>query len=269
MNWPRWTREPLVHFLVAGALAFTFFAWRGEEVDPNSRAIVVGREVQAQLSLRFERTLGRAPTDAELDQQINQYIRDEVLYREALRLGLDQGDPVVRRRLVSKMDLAAGAQAEVARPSDATLRKWFDENAERFATGSAYSFDQLYFEREAGAQTALNELADTNDWRSFGGSISLPASLERSTPREIDTRFGDGFVEKLSAFQTGQEWHGPIQSGFGWHLIRLRELEQANVPDFETVRARVEDEWRSATIAEREEAAYDLLREAYRVEITK
>ena len=103
MKLPGWTREPLVHFLVAGALVFAFFALRGNEVDPASRVIDVDRETQAQIALGFERMMSRPPTDAELAGLIENYVHDEVLYREAIRLGFDRDDAIVRRRLAQKI----------------------------------------------------------------------------------------------------------------------------------------------------------------------
>ena len=128
MRFPSWTREPLVHFLVAGVAIFALLAWRGADVDPASRSIAIDREQQARIALVFERTMNRAPTDAELDAQIERYIRDEVLYREALRLGLDRGDAVVRRRMAQKMDIIASSQAEAEQPSDEALQKHYDSN---------------------------------------------------------------------------------------------------------------------------------------------
>ncbi len=268
-NWPDWTREPLVHFLLAGALIFVFFTWRGEPLDPNSRAILIDRDVQAELSVRFERTLGRSPTDVELDQQIAQYVRDEVLYREALRLGLDQGDAVVRRRLVNKMDLAASVQAEATTPSEATLREWFDANADRYSGAPKFTFDQLYFSQERDALSALTELPVADDWAALGEPISLPATLDQVTPREIEARFGVTFAERLGAMQSGEDWQAPVQSGFGWHVVRLRERSEDITPAIEDIREQVENDWRSATIAARKDAAYQLLRDAYRIEVNE
>ncbi len=269
MNWPSWTREPLVHFLVIGAVIFALFAWRGNEVDPSSRLIDVDRDLQGQIALRFERTSGRAPTDAELDQQIAQYIRDEVLYREALRLGLDQGDPVVRRRLVTKMDLAASAQAEVATPSDDTLRAWFVTNEEHFIEPPIFGFDQLYFERARDAIAALKELNSGSEWREIGEPISLPPSLDRAPPREIEAVFGAQFAAQLNELDAGDDWLGPIASGFGHHIIRIRSKEKSKAPDFDTIRQDIENQWRTATIADRKQKAFELLRDAYRIEVAE
>ena len=269
MDLPGWAREPLVHFLVAGALFYAFFAWTsGDAVDPASRVVDVDRDQQAQLALQFERTMGRSPTDAELDAQIEQFIRDEVLYREALRLGLDQGDAVVRRRLVSKMDMAASAAAEVAEPSEDELRSFFEENSARYGGESSLSLDQLYFERESSAQAALSKIQEGDMWRSSGEPISLQASMDGASLRSIRSIFGEEFANALDPLEAGDVWHGPIRSGYGWHLVRVRERgEQGG--DFDAMRQRIENDWRSAEIAARKERAFVILRDAYRVEIDR
>lgn len=269
MTPPRWTREPLVHFLLAGALIYALFAWRGEEADPASRSITVDRAQQAQLALVFERTMGRAPTDAELDAQIERFVRDEVLYREALRLGLDQGDAVVRRRMAQKMDHLATARAEAAQPTEEELARWHREHAARFASGASYSFDQLWFDSEAAAQAALAQLAGGADWQGLGQAISLPASVEALPQDEVTARFGIQFAEELGAIEPGERWHGPLPSGLGWHLVRLGERRAGSVPPLSEIREAVERDWRASTMAARKDAAYRLLREAYSVKVER
>ena len=269
MTLPAWTREPLVHFLVAGLVLFALLGWRGEPVDPASRVIDVGQAEQAQIALQFERTMGRAPTDAELDAQIERFVRDEVLYREALRLGLDQGDAVVRRRLVSKMDMSASAAAEAAEPSDAILRAYFEGNRERYAGIGALSFDQLYFADEDSARAALNTLTGQSNWRDSGDPISLPASMESTRSSEIEARFGEVFAGAIGALPPSEEWQGPVRSGFGWHAVRLRERTSDQAVDFDMIRDRIENDWRSEEIASRKSRAFKVLRDAYRVEIDR
>ena len=262
MTLPNWTREPLVHFLVAGAALYVALTWGGTPVDPTSRVIDVGPEEQAQIALTFERTMGRAPTDAELDAAIDRYVRDEVLYREALRLGLDQGDAVVRQRMVSKMDMSAGLAAEAADPDEATLRAYFDDNSARYSGGSVVTFEQAFFESELAARSALSS------GEAHGEAISLPGSLTDAPEREVRSRFGEQFTRQLAALQPGEGWQGPVQSGFGWHLVKL-ESRKALPGEFEAVRERVENDWRTAEMAERKTRAFEILRSAYRVEIDR
>ncbi|WP_379553944.1 peptidyl-prolyl cis-trans isomerase [Qipengyuania sp. DGS5-3] len=260
-------RDPLVHFLIAGAALFAFFAWRGTEVDPASRSITVTREAQAGLSLQFERAIQRPPTDAELDGLVDRWVRDEVLYREAIRLGLDQEDAVVRRRLAQKMDGLAGAEAETERPSEATLDAWLAENPERFAADVSYSFDQLWFDSEEAANAGLEAAQGGAAWQQLGREISLPASAENVAKRSLEAQFGEEFIAGLSELEPANGWSGPITSGFGWHVVRLRERTLGDVPPLDEIRGRVEDDWRTVTIAERRERGYQVLRDAYDVTV--
>lgn len=255
-----WLREPLVHFLLAGAAIYAALGWWGNPVDPADRTIAITRERQAGIALGFERIMGRPPTDAEMDGLIDRWVREEVLYREALRLGLDEDDAVVRRRLATKMDELATASAETATLSEETLEQWLAAHPERFADGGALSFDQAWF---AGEDTAKRALATPNP---RGNPISLPRSVARMPTSEVRETFGQQFVQELAVLQPGERWQGPVPSGFGWHLVRLRERTPGKVPPLGDIRDLVEADWRNATIAERRERAYEVLRDAYQVE---
>lgn len=255
----------MVHFLAAGAALFALFVWQGEPADPASRTIDVSREDRARLALKYERTMQRPPTDAELDVLTEQFVREEVLYREALRLGLDRDDAVVRKRMANKMDFLAQSMAETAEPSDAQLEQWRTDHLERFAADARISFDQRFFASRAAAEAALRRLRAGEDVS--GDAISLPATvygIERSRAVE---RFGEEFVGELDAIAPGSGWHGPIASGFGWHAVRLVSRERGETPPLAAIRDQVENDWRAATVAKRREEAYRLLRDAYDVSI--
>lgn len=269
MNPRSWLKEPLVHFLFGGALLFAFFAWKGTPADPASREITVDEQALAGIALGFEQQLARAPTDSELDNLVERYVREEVLYREALRLGLDQDDAVVRRRLAQKMDLIAGAQAEVATPSEDVLQAWLDSNPQRFSEDTRYSFDQLSFETDKASQRGLKALQGGQNWRDLRASIDLPTSLKSAPQADLHSRFGQQFVRELEQLEAGENWQGPIPSGLGWHLIRLREVQNGEVPPLAEIREQVENDWRLATAKSREEDAYTLLRDAYTIEIER
>ncbi|WP_284126449.1 peptidylprolyl isomerase [Parerythrobacter aestuarii] len=260
-------REPLVHFLLGGLLIFAFFAWKGEPADPASRVIDVDRATQAQIALTFERTMQRPPTDQELDGLIGQYVREEVLYREALRLGLDTDDPVVRRRLAKKMDFLAASSAEAVEPGEAVLADWYRANAARYAGDTRLSFDQVYFASRPEARIVLPKLRD--DWRAAGEPASLPASMEGRELRAVAAQFGDAFARELAAMAADGEWRGPVASGVGWHFVRLRTLTPGTIPPLEQVRSRVVEDWREETAKAREEEAFGLLRDAYTVKIAR
>jgi peptidyl-prolyl cis-trans isomerase C len=263
MTLPAWTREPIVHFLAAAAALFLFFGWVGEPADSASRTITVTREDRAALALQWERTMQRPPTNAELDTMVENFLREEVLYREAIRLGLDRDDPVVRKRLSNKMDYLAASMAETAAVSDATLADWLAEHPERFAPDVRYSFDQLYFSERAAAGAALA------GGRTVGETISLPSTFDNADRTIVEGRLGQTFTAALDALEPSQSWAGPVASGFGWHLVRLRNRVVGTPPELADIRDRVEADWRSSTEAQRRKDAYEMLRSAYRVSVEK
>lgn len=264
MMLPGWTKEPLVHFLAAGGLLFALFAWIGEPVDPASRSITVDKEEQARIALQWELTNGRPPTDAELAAQIDRFVRDEVLYREALRMGLDRDDAVVRQRMASKMDYLAASAAETAQPDDSVLQDWLKRHPTRFAEDARFGFEQLFFAERGKAESALAKGGQVG-----GEAISLPAKERDASRSEVSAWFGEEFAAAIDRLEPGPKWQGPVQSGFGWHLVRLTDKQVGDVPPLAEVRQQVENDWRSATAEARREEAYRILRDAYDVQIDK
>lgn len=265
----RWLREPLILFLLGGLAIFAFFAWVGTPADPASRSIHLTRQDQARLSANFAQIMGRPPTQQELDSLIRQWVREEVLYREALRLGLDQGDAVIRKRLGQKMDVIAASAADAEQPGEAVLEKWRTSHAERFAVDSRMTFDQLFFTDEGKARAAQILLRDGADWRKLGDPISLPAHFTQATRTDIASEFGTDFGVAIDAMQPGSGWQGPVKTSLGWFLVRLTGREQGRVPPLGEIRQRVEDDWRADTERQRKDKAYALLRQAYSVTVDK
>jgi peptidyl-prolyl cis-trans isomerase C len=270
----RWLREPLVHFLLAGLAVFLFSLWQGEPVDPASRAIELDEAQVSQLAERFEQTWRRAPSPAEIDGLIRDHIKEEVYYREALRLGLEADDAIIRRRLRSKMEYLARSQAENMAADDATLQRWLDRNAPRYATGARFSFDHIYLgAADDASDVVINyvkaQLGRGSDWRRSGQAISLPPSMENATRDQIARDFGESFAEGLVEVKAGDDWSGPIISGFGQHLVRLRSVTTGQKPALAEVRQRVENDWRAETATAREAQSYQALLDGYTIKISK
>lgn len=253
-------RDPLAHFLLAGAAIWGALALIGDPVDPASRTITLSRERQAGIALGFERMMGRPPTDAELDAAIARWVREEVLYREALRLGLDEGDAVVRRRLATKMDELAGAEAETTSVPDTTLGSWLHAHPERFSEGARFTFSQEFYPDEETLHEALD-----GEGPSDGHPTGLPRRLKDASYAEIAAVFGSDFATGVAQLRPSSG--AQINSGYGFHILELEARVEGRTPPLSEIRERVEADWRSATIAARRARAYDLLREAYRVEI--
>ena len=271
----RWLREPLVHFMIAGAVIFTIYAWRGDMVDASDRRIVVGEAQVQRLASIWSQTWQRAPSADELDGLIRDYIKEEVYYREAIRLGLDQDDAIVRRRLRAKMEFLATSEAETMVASDIVLQAWLDKNPALYNANPLISFQSVYVSTTGGealalvkANALLARLQDGADAEKLGDSLSLPRSVTAATTEAVDRQYGDAFAAKLIGLPKGQ-WSGPVASGFGLHLVRVNTVSKVGTPKLADIRQRVENDWRSATRIARENQAYQVLLDGYDIKIER
>jgi peptidyl-prolyl cis-trans isomerase C len=265
----RWLKEPLVHFLIAGALVFWLLS--GRAPDLGERRIVVDERVVAGLAQRFYDSFRRPPSQDEIDGMIRDHVKDQVYYREALSLGLDQSDEVVVRRMRRKMESLAVADAEAALPSDAELQALLDKDPARYASDPKTSFEQVYLggdtpEARTAADAGLVQLRK-------GAAVSgvpapLPARLDQSGTSEIAATFGDEFALALRNLPQGQ-WSGPVASGLGLHLVRVTARSAPEKPSIASVRQRLENDWRAAAVAKAQNSAYAEIAKGYEVVIEK
>ncbi len=267
-------KEPLVHFLLAGLALFVFFGWRGDAVDPESRTITITEAQVERLAAGWAQTWRRPPTQAEIDGLIRDHVKEEVYYREGIRLGLDQDDTIIRRRIRSKMEFLASSELENEKPDDATLQALLDKNLQAYAADARYSFDQIYLAAQdeaaarARATQILSELNKGTDWQKLGDSISLPRSPDNVDRARISSDFGDDFAAALAGLKAGN-WSGPIASGFGLHLVRIRAVQASSKPKLADVRQKLENDWRAQTVKDREAKAYQALLDSYTIKIAK
>jgi peptidyl-prolyl cis-trans isomerase C len=262
----RLVREPLTHFLVAGALIFAI--WGGGSNDADRSITVTEAQVRG-LSEQWEQQWHRQPRPAEVDGLIRDLIKDEVYYREAMRLGLNTDDIIIRRRMRSKMEFLVAAQAETEIADDAALQKWLDTHRGDYETNPAMSFDQIYVGSDAErARMALAQLNKGADSAALAVPLSVPSTLDDAPAGDIDRQFGDGFAKAVAALPPGG-WAGPVASGFGLHLVRLRTLTLGALPPLSAVRKAVENDWREANRIGRENAAYQALLDGYTIRIAK
>jgi peptidyl-prolyl cis-trans isomerase C len=262
----RLVREPLVHFLVAGVLIFAVFGGGGDVAD---RSIIVTEAQVRALTGQWEQQWHRQPTPAEVDGLIRERIKDEVYYREAVRMGLDTDDIIIRRRMRSKMEFLVAAQAENETPSEAALQNWLDTHRRDYATNPTLSFDQVYVGSDAErARLTLGQVVKGADPATLASPLSVPPTLDGALAGDIDRQFGDGFAKSVAA-QPPERWAGPVTSGFGQHLVRLRKLTPGAVPPLTSVRKAVENDWREANRLARENAAYQALLDGYTIRIAK
>jgi parvulin-like peptidyl-prolyl isomerase len=267
--------EPLTHFLILGATLFILYANVGnsrlEQVD---RIVVDATQVKV-LADQFQRTWMRPPTQQELQGLTEDFIKEEVLYREALALGLDQNDLIIRRRMRQKMEFLNADIVEQQTPQDSDLQAYLDDNTERYAEPERASFEQLYFRTdtdrtaaEARASAALKQLEDAadTDTRILGDASLLPASQRLASARDIGRVFGEAFATAVSTAPAGQ-WSGPYTSTYGVHLLRITQRTPARQAALEDVRSEVERDWYTQQRLEANKRFYEALRNRYTVDI--
>lgn len=262
-------REPLVHFLIAGACIFAGYEWTGAGRDVGDYSIEIGEGEIRQLALTWAGTRQRPPTKAEMDGLLEDRIREEILYREALRLGLDRDDMIVRRRMAAKMDYLAEQEAEADPPSDAELQAYFDDNSAKYGSGPVYDFEQIYLGRDPGSDiSGLAQKLNSGAVRpeEVAVRLSLPRSFDGVGSNEIARRFGSDFAQAMIGAEQAS-WTGPIASGYGLHMVRIAAREQGKLPELKNIRQQVFNDWRAERIAERRAEIYSDLRRQYHVEI--
>ncbi len=268
-------REPLVHFFILGAGIFLLSALVGESEEPLDEIVVSSGQVD-RLVETWQRTWQRPPTSAELEGLIEDYIREEILYREAMAMGLDRDDTIIRRRLRQKMEFLPQDLVEQAEPTEAELQTYLREHPDAFQLESRVTFQQIYLNRDRrGANAEKDARTLLTDLQSDGGPVEplalsdpipLPHEIESLPESEVARLFGQEFVSGLARIEPGN-WDGPVSSGYGLHLVRVLERSPAQRPELSEVRHAVEREWRFMRRQEMDEQFFSSLRERYTIEV--
>jgi len=269
-------KEPLVHFIFLGALIFVGYEFVRSGDDHPGDEIVVSDARAASMVQTFIRTWQRPPTESEFSRLIDDYIKTEIFVREALALGLDRDDLIIRRRLRQKMEFFFDASEPVSDPTEQELRTFLAQYADQYRTDTLVTFSHVYLDPQrrgaatkADAQRLLKEL-DTSDPTvdplTLGDPImSLKPRWDGATQSELVAVFGTTFTRALLQQPPGQ-WVGPLVSAYGEHLVKIDAFEPGMVPELERVRSQVESDWRVRARQARQEAAYQQLLKKYRVE---
>lgn len=266
-------KEPLVHFLLLGLGLFVLYGLfsRGEEASSN-RIVVTRAQIQLLADL-WARQWRRPPTARELQGLIESHIREEVLYREALAIGLDRDDTVIRRRLAQKIDFLAEDLALQGPPPEEALRAFYEENSEKFIEPGRISFTHVYVNRdrrgadaERDAKEILAALRAGADPSQQGDRFMLQGRYRLRSRDEVARELGSDFADEIFELPL-EDWQGPVVSGYGLHLVRVEDSQEAFLPDFAAVRDEVEMEYSSVRRREANEAFYAKLREGYEIVI--
>lgn len=273
----RWVREPLLHFLLIGLALFGIYenVNRGHGVVDPSRQIFVSLDDLRTMDMYFESQWHRPPTAQEFQAMVEDKVKEEVLYREGLAMGLDKDDVIVKRRMAQKMQFLAEDVAAAHEPSREELKAWFDKNRDKFALPSRYSFRHLYFSPDKrgknarrDAVTALAKISGQPENSaaavSTGDSFMFQDYYGDRTPSAIAKEFGPKFAVALEKLRPGS-WQGPLESGYGWHLVFVDMVTSGRIPAFEEIEPEVRTAWLGEQKAEAWQKTYAEIRAKYTV----
>lgn len=269
-------REPFVHFVLLGGLLFAgHSAWQTHVMKQGRTIIVSPAEMERQAQI-FTSENQRQPSDADLEGLLFAHIEEQALMREAKRLGLDEDDTIIRRRLAQKMRFMIDDIGSPDLPSRSDLEVWFKDNSEKFLRPETRSFEHIYFSPKgrsktviAEAKALLDDPALGEDWKSKSDPFMTGLSFTTLAQPAVQRDFGTAFANRLFALPDSSDWQGPINSAFGVHLVRLTDVTPEYLPDFKTIQAEVEAVWLDdAKRLENAEALKALIGK-YRVEVAE
>lgn len=253
-------RNPMLWLLLAGALLFGAEA----ALRPSEREeIRVDAAVRDHLAGLWRARTGAAPTPAQLQSLQADWLREEILFREAKALELDAHDTIVRRRLVQKLGLlvADDAGSEV---SQAELEAFHAAHVDRYRVPERFTFSQIYLRTPQQAETVRQQLTAGSDWRMLGAPSMIGQGQVERSPHQVDRDFGPEFAERLAGMAVG-EWLGPLESVHGWHLVRIEARLPAGVLPLTAIEDRVRAEVAMDRRERAIEAFHDEARARYRI----
>ena len=271
-------REPLLHFMVIGAVIYLLYGVFAESIpEADDKTIVVSAGELEWMQTAWQQRWNRPPTPAEFDGLIQQYIKETVLYREALTMGLNQHDQVIRRRLAQKLEFLAKDLVALTPPTEEELQSYFDTHLDRYQEPTRYTFTQVFIDPDKRGDATLDDaevikatLIAQGDAIDDAGALGDDFMLQNYYPEkdqtEIQKHFGSGFAESLVELSSGQ-WYGPVLSGYGVHLVYVSNIIEAPAPVFAEVRERVVQDWTTDRSEELNKQFYANLREQYTVVI--
>jgi hypothetical protein len=248
----RLLKEPLLHFLVLGALVFAVYSWLNRSSPANKSSAgtvrITSNEI-AWLKETWSRQWQREPTRDELRGLVTDFLKEELLAREARSLGLDQDDTIVRRRLAQKLEFLVQDTSTLAEPTEGDLRRFYEANPARFQTDARISFTHVFFSREkrvaaaTDAKAALSDLSRGANAADLGDQLLVDSDIVAADMQSVAGQFGRDFADSVFALKPGA-WNGPIESGYGLHLVRVSEVNPGTRREFSEVKTQVLEYWR-------------------------
>ena len=267
-------REPLLHFLVIGAGLFFVFNQVGDPKVGTDNRIVITQADLDRLAAIWLRRMGRPPTSQDKKLQLDHYIREQVLYREALAMGLDKDDAVVKKRMAQKLEFLFEDIATPPEPDDTKLQAYLKKYSKKFRRPARYTFSHVYLDTGKRGDKALDDAklllarlqqgAQKIDVSATGDALMLDHHYTDTSQPEVARLFGEQFSEKLNRIEPGQ-WTGPLNSPYGMHLVNVQQRTDSRLPKLAEIRDQVRREYIFYWQRDANEQFYDNLLKRYEV----
>lgn len=271
----RLLKEPILQFFLLGAGIFIIFGYIGEQQDYTSKKIIVSSGQIERLTEGWKKTWMRPPTVDELKGLIKDHINEEIYYREALAMGLDQDDIIIRRRLRQKMEFLYQDLNAPMNPTNSELQNYLDENTEKFRTDPSFSFRHIYLNSDQrgkntkqDAQNLLDKLKGNDSLviNNSGDTFALPLTYDSVSKTQVTNLFGKDFAENLIGLEPNI-WQGPVSSSYGLHLVLIKEWKQSEIPKLNQIRDKVEKDYLEKQQQKINDENYKRLLESYTITI--
>jgi hypothetical protein len=276
----QWIKEPLAQFLLIGACIYGLYEWRGTPaVDVTDSAIIVDVDRIETFISQWEKRWNRPPTRQELDGVINTFVREDILYRQALAMGLDEDDPVTRRRMAQKLEFLTSDIALFKEPAVGELEQYLEDHQARYRDADRITFSQVFFDPDLRDESTLTDAAEmlaelqaAGDPNAAtldaGDRFMLQSYFQETSELDVRRQLGSGFAESLMQLPPRQ-WHGPVLSGYGVHLVYIYELQHAPPPVFEDVQQSVLEDWQKEQQESFNAEFYESLKSQYDIVIAE
>lgn len=269
----RLLREPLLHFVLIGAVLFAVDAALRDASAPSDQVIRITEAEIVRLGAQWTKQYQRPPAPTQMQGLLDARVREEVLYREALAMGLDEDDGIIRRRLAQKLEFVIEDLAAAREPTEAELGAFFKAQRERYRLPPRVSFSHVYFSPDRGAEAEASLVLASLRPETLGAAAAdrgdrfmMGASYREQSPQDLEAVFGPEFVHALLDLEPGV-WSGPLASDYGWHLVRIGARSDSRLPALAEVADRVRQDWSYEQRRQANEAVFEQLLARYEVVI--
>lgn len=260
-------REPVFLFFTLGFLLFFVYTQTSNYYRNKNKTILINPEQIGLLQETFKKTWNRDPSDEEMEALIDNYIMDEIFFKEARAMGLDKSDPAIKRRLRQLIEMMVD-EMTVVYPSEDQLNRYLQENQDKFRLDPTISLRQVYFQYDnkndaIDIMQKLNNGVKVNE-NKMGTVSMLQEVFKDETYRNIERVFGREFADAVFKLET-KSWQGPVESAYGWHIVYISKITQGYVPELKEIWDQVEREWTLERKNELKEIQYSNLKEKYNI----